>query len=199
MGVLVFFVKKKVGSLHLVQDYRKLNEITVKNSYPLPLISDILACLRNAKYFSVLDQCWGFNNVRIKDHDEWKAAFVTNRGLFKSMVMFFGLCNSPETFQTMMNDILRDFINWEVVICYMDDILIFTTTLEEHRRVVWGVLEMLWRRKLFLKPEKCKFKWMHTSASSSSREALQAGAETNTEDGGTLLLTPQKIREEKRG
>src|SRR6266436_6554581 len=157
MGAPVFFIKKKDGSLRLVQDYRKLNEIMVKNSYPLPFISDILACLRNAKYFSVLDLHWGFNNICIKDGDEWKVAFSTNRGLFEPTVMFFGLCNSPATFQTMMNDILRDFIDREVVICYMDDILIFTTTLEEHRKVVREVLEMLWKRRLFLKPEKCKF------------------------------------------
>ena len=157
MGAPVFFVKKKDGSLHLVQDYRKLNEITVKNSYPLPLISDVLARLRNAKYFSALDLRWGFNNVRIKDGDEWKAAFSTNRGLFEPTVMFFGLCNSPTTFQMMMNDILRDFIDWEVIICYMDDILIFTATLEEHRKVVREVLETLRKRRLFLKPEKCKF------------------------------------------
>src|SRR6266446_5399716 len=136
MGAPVFFVKKKDGSLRLVQDYRKLNEITVKNSYPLPLISDVLVRLRNAKYFLALDLHWGFNNVHIKDSDEWKAAFSTNRGLFEPTVMFFGLCNSLATFQTMMNDILQDFINREVIICYMDDILIFTATLEEHRKVV---------------------------------------------------------------
>jgi hypothetical protein len=106
MGAPVFFVKKKDGSLCLVQDYQKLNEITVKNSYPLPLISDVLACLRNARYFSVLDLCWGFNNICIKDGDKWEVAFSTNRGLFEPTVMFFGLCNSAVTFQTMMNDIL---------------------------------------------------------------------------------------------
>src|SRR6266581_6374198 len=77
-GAPVFFVKKKDGSLRLVQDYRKLNEVTVKNSYPLPLISDVLTCLRGAKLFSTLDLRWGFNNVRIKEGDEWKAAFATN-------------------------------------------------------------------------------------------------------------------------
>ena len=103
----VFFIKKKDRSLRLVQDYWKLNEITIKNSYPLLLISDVLARLHNAQYFSMLDLCWGFNNIQIKKGDEWKAPFSTNRGLFKPLVMFFGLCNSPATFQTMMNDILR--------------------------------------------------------------------------------------------
>src|SRR5258708_18793637 len=106
MGAPVFFVKKKDGSLCLIQDYRKLNKIMVKNSYPLPLISDVLTHLRDTKFFTVLDLRWGFNNVQIKEGDEWKAAFQTNQGLFESTVMFFRLCNSPMTFQMMMNDIL---------------------------------------------------------------------------------------------
>src|SRR5260370_40702552 len=111
MGAPVCFVKKKDGSLWLVQDYLKLNEITVKNSYPLPLISDVLSCLRNAKWFSTLDLRWGFNNVRVRSGDEWKVAFMTNQGLFEPLVMFFGLCNSLATFQTMMNNILCPFID----------------------------------------------------------------------------------------
>src|SRR5258707_2649389 len=111
MGAPVFFVKKKDGSLRLIQDYRKLNKITVKNSYPLPLVSDVLTHLHGAEFFTVLDLCWGFNNVQIKEGNEWKAAFWTNRGLFEPMVMFFGLCNSPVTFQMMMNDILHEFIS----------------------------------------------------------------------------------------
>src|SRR5260221_3329479 len=78
MRAPVFFVKKKDGSLRLIQDYQKLNEITVKNSYPLPLISDVLTCLHGAEFFTILDLCWGFNNVWIKEGDEWKAAFQTN-------------------------------------------------------------------------------------------------------------------------
>src|SRR5258708_10032398 len=95
MGAPVFFIKKKDGSLHLIQDYRKLNEIMVKNSYTLPLVSNVLTCLHNAEFFTVLNLQWGFNNVRIKEGDEWKAAFRTNRGLFEPTIMFFGLCNSP--------------------------------------------------------------------------------------------------------
>ena len=153
----MFFVKKKDGSLRLVQDYCKLNKVTIKNSYPLPLISNILTRLRSAKWFSALDLWWGFNNVRIKEGDEWKAAFTTNHGLFEPTVMFFGLCNSPATFQTMMNDILREFIDQGNVICYMDDILVFSPTLEEHQKAMWEVLTTLRKRKLFLKPKKCRF------------------------------------------
>src|SRR5258708_2424955 len=78
MGAPVFFVKKKDGLLRLVQDYWKLNEIMVKNSYPLPLISDVLTCLCGAEFFTILDLCWGFNNMWIKEGDEWKATFQTN-------------------------------------------------------------------------------------------------------------------------
>jgi len=91
----VFFIKKKDGSLWLVQDYRALNAVTVKNRYPLPFISELVSQLRGAKYFTKLDVWWGFNNVCIKPGDEWKAAFHTNRGLFEPLVMFFGMTNSP--------------------------------------------------------------------------------------------------------
>ncbi len=74
----MFFIKKKEGSLHLVQDYQKLNEITVKNSYLLPLVSNMLTRLHDAEWFTTLDLCWGFNNVQLKEGDEWKVAFSTN-------------------------------------------------------------------------------------------------------------------------
>ena len=74
----MFFIKKKEGSLCLVQDYQKLNKITIKNSYPLPLVSDVLTRLHNAEWFTTLDLCWGFNNVHLKEGDKWKAAFSMN-------------------------------------------------------------------------------------------------------------------------
>ena len=91
MTAPVFFIKKKDSSLHLVQDYRALNAITVKNKYPLPLISQLISQLCRAQYFTKLDVRWGFNNIHIKPGDEWKAAFRTNRGLFEPLVMFFYL------------------------------------------------------------------------------------------------------------
>ncbi len=100
-----FFVKKKDGTLRPVQDYHKLNEMTIKNRYPLPLISELIDKLHGAKYFTKLDIHWGYNNVQIQEGDKEKAAFCTNRGLFKPTIMFFGLTNSPATFQWMMNDI----------------------------------------------------------------------------------------------
>ena len=115
-----FFIKKKDGSLRLVQDYRKLNQITIKNRYPLPLISEIVDKLRGAKFFSKMDVRWGYNNVRIKKGDEHKAAFSTNRGMFEPLVMFFGLTNSPATFQAMMDNIFRDLIDKGHVAVYLD-------------------------------------------------------------------------------
>ncbi|SJL12751.1 uncharacterized protein ARMOST_16182 [Armillaria ostoyae] len=157
-----FFVKKKDGTLRPVQDYRKLNEMTIKNRYPLPLISELMDKLGSAKYFTKLDVCWGYNNVRIKKDDEWKAAFRTNRGLFEPTVMFFGLTNSPATFQWMMNDIFKDLIATGKVTVYLDDILIFSKTLEEHRKITRRVLELLRKHKLFLKAEKCEFEVLET-------------------------------------
>jgi hypothetical protein len=127
MATPFFFVKKKDGKLRPCQDYRYLNEHTVKNAYPLPLISELLDKLKGARRFTKLDVRWGYNNVRIRDGDQWKAAFKTNRGLFEPTVMFFGMCNSPATFQAMMDDIFSDMIDEGIVIIYMDDIFIFCT------------------------------------------------------------------------
>jgi len=157
MAAPVFFIKKKNGLLWLVQDYRVLNSITVKNKYSLPLISELISQLCGARYFTKLDVCWGFNNVRIKPKDEWKAAFWTNQGLFEPLVMFFGMTNSPATFQTMMNDIFRDLIAEDIMVVYLDDILIFTRTEEEHAKAIRQVLQILQEHKLFLCLEKCEF------------------------------------------
>jgi len=129
----------------------------VKNKYPLPLISKLMSQLCGARYFTKLDVHWDFNNVRIKPRDEWKAAFRTNRGLFEPLVMFFGMTNSPATFQTMMNDIFRNLIAEGIIVVYLDDILIFTKMEEEHTQVVRRMLQVLKENKLFLCPEKCKF------------------------------------------
>jgi hypothetical protein len=126
-----FFVSKKDGKLRPCQDYRYLNDWTVKNSYPLPLISEIMDKLKGAKYFTKLDVRWGYNNVRIRKGDEWKVAFKTNKGLFEPTVMFFGMCNSLATFQAMMDDIFMTMIDNRLVIVYMDNILIFADTKEE--------------------------------------------------------------------
>jgi len=100
-----FYIPKKDGSLQLVQDYRRLNQVTIKNKTSLPLIGEVINKLKEARYFNKLDLIWGYNNVQIKEGDEWKVAFLTNKGLFKPQVIYFGLCNSPGTFQQIMNSI----------------------------------------------------------------------------------------------
>ena len=107
----VFFVGKKDGGKRMVIDYRKLNKQTVKNNYPLPFITDLVDTIGNKRVFTKMDLRWGYNNVRIKEGDEWKAAFTTHVGSFEPVVMFFGMTNSPATFQAIMNEILRDMIN----------------------------------------------------------------------------------------
>jgi Reverse transcriptase (RNA-dependent DNA polymerase)/Retroviral aspartyl protease len=157
MASPVFFIKKKDGSLRFVQDYQKLNAITICNRYPLPLVSDIMSWVTNARFFMKLDAQWGYNNVRIQEGDEWKAAFQTNRGLFEPLVMFFSLCNSPATFQMMMNDLFCTLIEEGAVAVYMDDILIFTRTLKEHHSIISRVLQVLQENNLYLRPDKCVF------------------------------------------
>jgi hypothetical protein len=157
LGALVFFIKKKDGKLRFVQDYRALNAITRKNRYPLPLIDDLIHQLKDACYFTKLDVRWGYNNVRICEGNEWKATFRTNRGLFEPLVMYFGLTNSLATFQTMMNEIFQDLITEGVVSVYLNDILIFINSMEEHRWITRLVLDRMREHKLYLWPEKCKF------------------------------------------
>jgi len=157
IAALVFFIKKKDGSLLLVQDYQALNSMTVKNKYPLPLISELVSQLCGARYFTKLDVCWGFNNIRIKPGDKWKAAFQTNRGLFEPLVMFFGMTNSPATFQTLMNDIFWDLIVEGIMVVYLDNILIFTRIEEEYVKAIRRVLQVLQKHKLFLHLEKYEF------------------------------------------
>jgi hypothetical protein len=131
--------------------------ITRKNRYPLPLIDDLIHRLKDTHYFTKLDVRWGYNNVRICEGDEWKATFRTNRDLFKPLVMYFGLTNSPATFQTMMNEIIQDLITKGVVSMYLDDILIFTNSMEEHRQITHLVLDCMREHKLYLRLERCEF------------------------------------------
>src|SRR6266481_7636476 len=145
MASPIFFVNKKDSKLRFMQDYHKLNAITVKNTHLLPLVLDIINKISEAKakYFTKLD-------VHIKEGDEWKAAFHTNRGLFEPLVMYFGLTNSPATFQMMMNDIFKELIDDGFVAIYMDDILVYTRTIEHHQEVMARVLKVLQRHQLYL-------------------------------------------------
>jgi len=156
--VPVFFVGKKDGKKRIVQDYRYLNEWTIKNNYPLPLISDVLENIGTKKVFTKMDLRWEYNNVRIKEEDEWKAAFTMPEGSFEPTVMFFGLTNSPATFQAMMNELLRDLTNMGKVAVFIDDVIVGTETEEGHDELVVEVIRRLEENDLYVKPEKCKWK-----------------------------------------
>ena len=154
----MFFVGKKDGKKKMVQDYRYLNEWTVKNNYPLPLISDVLENIGTKKVFTKIDLRWGYNNVRIKKGDEWKVAFTTPEGSFKPTVMFFRLTNSPATFQAMMNELLRDLVNTGKIAVFIDNVIIRMETEEGHDEIVVEVIRRLEENDLYVKPEKCKWK-----------------------------------------
>jgi len=154
----VFFVGKKDGSKRMVMDYCNLNSQTVKNNYPLPLITELIDNMGSKRVFTKMDLRWGFNNVRIKERDEWKGAFTTHTGSFEPMVMFFGMTNSPVKFQAMMNEILRDLINKGKVVAFVDDVLVGTETEEEHDEIVEEILRRLEENDLYIKPEKCVWK-----------------------------------------
>ncbi|QRW26583.1 Retrotransposable element Tf2 protein [Rhizoctonia solani] len=150
------FVKKADGSLWLVVDYRKLNDITHKDIYPLPRQDDLMAKLRHAKIFSKLDLRWGYNNVQIKEGDKWKTAFQTKYGLFEYLVMPFGLTNAPAAFQHFINNLFRDLIDITIVI-YLDNILIFSEDPKDRPTHVREVLSCLMKNQLFCKLSKCHF------------------------------------------
>jgi len=135
-----------------------LNEWTIKNNYPLPLISDVLENIGTKKVFMKMDLWWGYNNIRIKEGDEWKAAFTTPEGSFEPTIMFFRLTNSPDTFQAMMNELLRDLTNTGKVAVFIDDVIVGTETEERHDELVAEVIKRLEENDLYMKPEKCKWK-----------------------------------------
>jgi hypothetical protein len=135
-----FFVSKKDGKLRPVQDYRALNDITVKNAMPLPLIPDLIDKLQGSRYFIKFDIRWGYNNIRIRQGNEWKAAFKCALGLFEPLVMTFGLCNAPATFQAFMNDIFSDLVDDGHLVVYLDDILLFHDDLAKLHHLTHEVL-----------------------------------------------------------
>ena len=134
-----FFVQKKDGGLYPpCQDYHYLNEHTVKNAYPLLLISTLIDKLKGAKFFSKMDVQWGYNNIHIKEGDEWKTTFITPYGLYEPLAMFFGQCNSPPTFQVFMDSASGDMIAEGWLIIYMDDVLVFVTVQRDPYLFPWS-------------------------------------------------------------
>jgi hypothetical protein len=128
----------------------------VKNRYPLPPIDDLLDQLKNFVYFTKLDLHSGYHQIRVAEQGAWKNAFKTKQGFFEWLVMSFGLYNAPSTFMCVMNDVFRPFLD-DFVIVYLDDILVFRGTWDEHVRHVKQVLDTLQREKLYVKMSKCEF------------------------------------------
>ncbi|CCO37816.1 Retrotransposable element Tf2 155 kDa protein type 1 [Rhizoctonia solani AG-1 IB] len=148
--------KLKAGKIRPIVDYRRLNNQTKKNIYPLPCPDDLMSKLQGAKIFTKLDLQWGYNNVCVKEGNEWKTAFCTKYGLFESLVMTFSLTNAPAAFQYFMNDLFQDLLDVYVII-YLDDILIFSKNEVEHEFHVHEVCQQLETAQLFCKGSKCKF------------------------------------------
>lgn len=155
-GAPILFVKKKDGTMRMCVDYRALNNITVKNSYPLPRVDELFDRLQGAKYFSKIDLRSGYHQIRIEPEDVPKTAFRTRYGHYEFLVLPFGLTNAPATFMHLMHQTFRKFLD-EFVLVFLDDILIFSNTLEEHERHVRQVLEVLRKEKLYAKESKCEF------------------------------------------
>jgi Reverse transcriptase (RNA-dependent DNA polymerase) len=159
-GAPVLFVRKKDGSLRMCVDYRALNKITIKNKYPLPRIDDLLDRLNGSTCFSSIDLKSGYYQIPIHEEDIPKSAFRTQLGHFQWRCTVMGLTNSPSSFQNIMNNIFREYLN-DFVLVYLDDILIFSRTPEEHLRHLELVLKKLEEYKLSAHLKKCQFGKSH--------------------------------------
>ncbi|GJU25697.1 putative reverse transcriptase domain-containing protein [Tanacetum coccineum] len=157
-GAPVLFVKKKDGSMRLCIDYRELNKITIRNRYPLPRIDDLFDQLQGAKHFSKIDLRSGYHQLRVKEQDISKTAFRTRYGHYEFLVMPFGLTNAPAVFMDLMNRVFHEFLD-KFVIVFIDDILVFSKSKEEHEEHLRTVLQILRQEKLYAKFSKCEF-WL---------------------------------------
>ncbi|GBG72367.1 hypothetical protein CBR_g11945 [Chara braunii] len=158
-GAPVLFVPKKEGELRIGIDYRGLNAITVKNVEPLPMIDDLLGRVQGCKYFSKIDLKSGYHQIEVHPDDQYKTAFRTRYGHYEFIVMPFGLTNAPATFQRCMNDLFRPWLD-KFVVVYLNDILVFSKTLQEHQGRLRQVLEKLREANFKINPKKCE--WART-------------------------------------
>ncbi|XP_006854885.2 uncharacterized protein LOC18444659, partial [Amborella trichopoda] len=157
-GAPVLFAKKADGTLRLCVDYRKLNQMTIKNKYPLPRIDELFDQLGGSKFFSKIDLRSGYHQLRIREEDIPKTAFRTRYGHFEFLVMPFGLTNAPAAFMDLMNRVFRPFLD-KFVVVFIDDILVYSKTREDHAEHLTTVLQTLRDHQLYAKKEKCEF-WM---------------------------------------
>ncbi|OMO55593.1 reverse transcriptase [Corchorus capsularis] len=161
-GAPVLFVKKKDGSMRLCIDYRELNKVTVRNRYPLPRIDDLFDQLKGAQVFSKIDLRSGYHQLKIKVEDVPKPAFRTRYGHYEFLVMPFGLTNAPAAFMDLMNRVVKDYLD-KFVVVFIDDILVYSKSMEEHGEHLRLVLQILREKKLYAKFKKCEF-WLDSVA-----------------------------------
>ncbi|GKB15465.1 putative nucleotidyltransferase, ribonuclease H [Tanacetum coccineum] len=157
-GAPVFFVKKKDGSFRMCVDYRELNKLTIKNRYPLPRIDDLFDQLLGARYFSKIDLRSGYHQLRVHDDDISKTAFKTRYRYFEFTVMPFGLTNAPAVFMDLMNRVCKPYLD-KFVIVFIDEILIYSKTKEDHENHFRLMLDLVRKDKLYAKFSKCEF-WL---------------------------------------
>ncbi|KAJ9556102.1 hypothetical protein OSB04_010716 [Centaurea solstitialis] len=184
-GAPVLFVKKKDGSFRMCIDYRELNKITIKNRYPFPRIDDLFDQLQGATYFSKIDLRSGYHQMRVREEDIAKTAFRTRYGHYEFLVMPFGLTNAPAVFMDLMNRVCRPYLD-KFVIVFIDDILIYSQSKEDHEQHLRLILELLKAEKLYAKFSKCEF-WI--------REVHFLGHVVNKEG---IHVDPAKIKAIKK-
>eukprot|EP00253_Pinus_taeda_P023407 PITA_23407 len=180
-GAPVLFVKKKDGTLRMCIDYRQLNKLTIKNKYPLPQIDELFDQVKGATVFSKIDLRSGYHQIRIKDEDIAKTAFRTRYGHYEFVVFPFGLTNAPATFMCLMNSIFHPYLD-RFVLIFIDDILIYSRTIEEHHEHLRMVLQTLREHQLYAKFSKCDF----------FKEEIQYLGHVITKDG--IVVDPEKIK-----